>query len=155
MSTEILLVSRAQNPDDDERLGHASAPAVHLELVEHSWQFDLVANGVEVASSMTSTDLARLWCRLGIYLDAMREPPLHEITLSTNPWTSLPPEPTPPQEPVLATPRLADIIEVLSKLVDELVTGGEEKFYVEDWDDHGESVRQLLFHAKDLLEKRS
>jgi hypothetical protein len=154
VSTEILLVSRAQNPDDDERLGHASAPAVHLELVEHSWRFDLVAKGVEVASSMTSTDLARLWCRLGIYLDAVCEPPLAENT-SRRPWDSLPPEPTPPQAPVLATPRLADIIEVLSKLVDELVKAGEEKFYVEDWDDHGDAVGKLLFRAKDLLEKRS
>ncbi len=35
--------------------------------------FDLVVNGVEVASRMTTTDLRVLWRRLGVYLDGVGE----------------------------------------------------------------------------------
>lgn len=73
MSTDILLVSRARNPVDDSRYQHANAPAVRVEIIESSWMFDLVVNGVEVASRMTTTDLRVLWRRLGVYLHGVGE----------------------------------------------------------------------------------
>lgn len=148
MSTEILLVSRAKNPDNDPRFAHAGAPAVHVELIEHSAVFDLVVNGVEVASSMTSTDLLVVHRNMETYLHGMNL--IEDLDLVR--------ETTPPQAPVLNYPRLDEMVLVLEGLVEELLITSGDAHFVTDTSAPGVdtgAIKRLLVHAAHLLEKRS